>query len=238
MSEELTELSFMVRVQRLLGLDERPEARPSALRAFWDRHPWALLLLMAPLGAMGGFFSALYILKINEYPSVSYGLFVLPAVLAGWSASRPRHGAPAGMTTLLCGVLGHAVGSRFIEYAQNDLEYRGWLVIGLVVGALLGFWGQRLRSQQAMRRVMAAAMIIGLLLAPVHRWYEGTSYPMEFVDPRVYVFDLCVVALVIIACRGLAPRVFALVISAPLVVIFHALSLLSSIVLWRAGGGI
>lgn len=238
MSEEPSGPSLIVRVQRLLGLDERPEAQPSALRAFWGRHPWVLLLLMVPLGAIGGVFSALYILKINEYPSVSYGLFVLPAVLAGWSASRPGHAALAGMTTLLFGVLGHAVGSRFVEYAQNDLEYRGWLVIGLVAGALLGFWGQRLRSQQVMRRVMSAAMIIGLLLAPVYRWYEDTSYPMQFVDPRVYVFDACVVALVLIACRGLIPRVFAVVISAPFVVIFHALSLLSSIVLWRAGGGI
>lgn len=224
-------------VERFLGLDERPEPRPSALRAFWDRHPWALLLVMAPLGATGGVLSALYVLKLNEYPSVSYGLFVLPAALAGWSASRPGHASLVGMTTLLCGVLGHAVGSRFIEYAQNDLEYRGWVVIGLAFGTLLGIWGHHLRSQRTMRRVMAAAVTIGLVLAPVHNWYQESSYPMQFVDPRLYVFEACVAALVLLACRGLAPRVFALVISAPSTVLFSTLSLFASPVLWFAGGG-
>ena len=238
MVEGSPDASQTARAMRLLGLEERPEPRPSALRAFWDRHPWALLLLMAPLGTAGGVLSALYILKMNEYPSVSYGLFVLPAVLASWSASRPGHASLAGMTTLLSGVLGHALGSQVIEYALNDLEYRGWVVIGLAFGALLGFWGHRLSSQRTMRRVMAAATTIGLVLAPVCLWHQDMRHPMQYVDPRVYVFDGGVAALVLLACRGLAPRVCALVVSVPFAVVFAVLSVFSSFVLWRAGGGI
>ncbi|MFE1167733.1 DUF6518 family protein [Nocardiopsis sp. NPDC058789] len=61
------------------------------------------------------------------------------------------------------------------EYAQNDLEYCGWLVIGLVFGALLGHFGFRLRSERTMRRVMGAAVIVGLLLAPVYVWQDSPT---------------------------------------------------------------
>lgn len=88
-----------------------------------------------------------------------------------------------------------------------------------------------------MRRVMAAAVIIGLLLAPLYVWQDSPTYPLRSVDPRLYLFDLCGAVLVLLACRGLAPKVFALVVSAPFAVILGVLSVFSSIFLWASGGG-
>ncbi|MDT0328150.1 DUF6518 family protein [Nocardiopsis lambiniae] len=220
------------------GLGESPQPPPSALRGFRHRHPWPLPLAAAVLGAMCGALSALYVFKPDEYPAASYGLFVVPAVLAGWAASRPGPASLAGMTALLGGVLGHFVGVRFIEYAQNDLEYRAWVVIALAFGALLGFMGHRLREGEPLRRATAASLVIGLLLAPVHLRYSVGTHATEHADPRIYVLDLCAAALVLLACRGLAHRALALAIAVPFTLLFSTLSVFSSVLLWRAGGGI
>ncbi|MFL1378792.1 MULTISPECIES: DUF6518 family protein [unclassified Nocardiopsis] len=217
------------------GPDDSP--RPPAPHVFWDRHPWAPPLAAVVLGAVCGALSALYVVKFNEYPAASYGLFVVPAVLAGWSAPRPGPAALAGVTALLGGVLGHFVGVRFIDYAQNDLEYRAWVVIALAFGALLGLMGHRLRDGKPLRRATAAALVIGLLLAPVHLWYSAGTHPTEHADPRAYVLDACAAALVLLACRGLAPRVLALVIAVPFTILFGTLSVFAPVLLWRAGGG-
>ncbi|WP_306368070.1 DUF6518 family protein [Nocardiopsis sp. CC223A] len=205
---------------------------------FWDQHPWTLPLAAAVLGAMCGALSALCVFKPDEYPAASYGLFVVPAVLAGWAAPRSGSASLAGMAALLGGTLGHFIGVRFVEYAQNDLEYRAWVLIALAFGALLGFMGHRLRDGKPLRRATAAALTIGLLIAPVHLWYSVGTHATEHTDPRIYVLDVCAAALVLLACRGLAPRILALVIAVPFTLLFSTLSVFSSVLLWRAGGGI
>ncbi len=222
----------------MVGLDESPRPLPSALRMFWHQHPWVLPLAAAMLGATCGAFSALYVFKPDEYPAVSYGLFVMPAVLAGWAAPRPGSASAAGVIAMLGGTLGHFVGVRFIEYAQNDLEYRAWIVIALAFGALVGLMGHRIRDGEPLRRATAAALAIGLLMAPVHLWYSVGTYATEHADPRLYALDLCAATLVLLACRGLVPRVLALMIAVPFAPLFSTLSVFSSALLWWAGGGI
>src|SRR5699024_3890277 len=121
--------------RRALWVDDRPRSERGKLRVLRDRHLW-LFFLSALLLALGcGLVAEFYVFKWDSHPAVSFCLFLMPSVLLGWVAVRPGRGALVGLVALLAVTLGHFVGAQFTEYDQNNLEYRGWVFIAVVVGS-------------------------------------------------------------------------------------------------------
>ena len=147
-------------------------------------------------------------------------------------------GALVGLVALLAVTLGHFVGAQFTEYDQNNLEYRGWVFIAVVVGSFLGFLGHKIRSSRMITRALAASTPATLLCLPLYFWHEDVSYFADYFDPRMAAVDVLSAFLLLLMCRGIVARVVA-VLCAP--VLFYPLGLslvITSPLLWYSGGGI
>ena len=229
---------FFVWFRRAFWVDDRPRSEPGKVRVFLDRYLWLFFLLALLLGFGCGLVAEFYIFQWDSHPAVSFWLFLMPSVLLGWVALRPGRGALVGLVALLAVTLGHFVGAQFTEYDQNNLEYRGWVFIAVVVGYFLGFLGHKIRSSRMITRALAASTPATLLCIPLYLWYEGVHYFFDYFDPRMAVFDVGSALLLLLLCRGVVARAVAILC---IPVLFYPLGLslvITSPLLWYSGGGI
>ena len=229
---------FFVWFRRAFWVDDRPRPEPGKVRVFLDRHLWLFLILATLIGFGCGVAAEFLIFQWNSHPPVSFGLFLMPPVLLGWLTLRPGKGALVGLVTLLVVMLGHFVGAQFTEYDQNNLEYRGWTFIAIFMGLLLGFLGHKIRSPRMITRALATSTPATLLCIPLYFWYEDVHYFSDYFDPRMAVFDVTFVLLLLFLCRGGIARIAALLFAPAL---FYPLGLslvITSPLLWYSGGGI
>ena len=238
MSENTGLSPFFVWFRRAFWVDDRPRPEPGKVRVFLDRYLWLFFFLALLLGVGCGLVAEFYVFKWDSHPAVSFWLFLVPSVLLGWVALRPGRGALVGLVALLAVTLGHFVGAQFTEYDQNNLEYRGWVFIAVVVGSFLGFLGHKIRSSRMITRALAASTPATLLCLPLYFWHEDVSYFADYFDPRMAAVDVLSAFLLLLMCRGIVARVVA-VLCAP--VLFYPLGLslvITSPLLWYSGGGI
>ena len=238
MSENTGLSPFFVWFRRAFWVDDRPRPEPGKVRVFLDRYLWLFFFLALLLGFGCGLVAEFYVFKWDSHPAVSFWLFLMPSVLLGWVALRPGRGALVGLVALLAVTLGHFEGAQFTEYDQNNLEYRGWVFIAVVVGSFLGFLGHKIRSSRMITRALAASTPATLLCLPLYFWHEDVSYFADYFDPRMAAVDVFSAFLLLLMCRGIVARVVA-VLCAP--VLFYPLGLslvITSPLLWYSGGGI
>lgn len=229
---------WLVRLRRSFWVDDRPMSDPSKVRAFLGRYFWLFLVLASLVGLGCGLAAEFQIFKRNEHPAVSFGLFVVAPALFGWLALRPSRGAVVGLLAMLAVTLGHFAGAQFTEYDQNNLEYRGWLFIAVILGPLLGFAGHKIRSRRMVTRSLATSVPITLICIPLYLWHAGTSYFLDYFDPSSAVFDVASALLFLLLCRGIVARVFVLPFSLAISYPFLLGVLISFPFLWYSGGGI
>ncbi|NYH50428.1 hypothetical protein HNR06_000017 [Nocardiopsis arvandica] len=154
-------------------------------------------------------------------------------------ALRPRQAAVIGLVTLVAAVGGHFLGAQFNGYEQNDLEYRAWVTIGVLLGPLLGYLGHTLRSRRLIARAVCAGLLIGWIYVPFYLGFSLESeYYVENTNTVTRLFDLSMIMLVLSVCRGLVARITALVCAALFLWPLTTMSVLNSVLLWRAGGGL
>ncbi|HIY41206.1 MAG TPA: hypothetical protein H9836_08775 [Candidatus Nocardiopsis merdipullorum] len=238
MSENTGLSPFFVWFRRAFWVDDRPRPEPGKVRVFLDRYLWLFFLLALLLGFGCGLVAEFYIFQWDSHPAVSFWLFLMPSVLLGWVALRPGRGALVGLVALLAVTLGHFVGAQFTEYDQNNLEYRGWVFIAVVVGSFLGFLGHKIRSSRMITRALAASTPATLLCIPIYAWYTNVAYFADYFDPRMAAVDVGSALLLLLLCRGVVARAVAILC---IPVLFYPLGLslvITSPLLWYSGGGI
>ncbi|WP_150252473.1 DUF6518 family protein [Nocardiopsis deserti] len=142
----------------------------------------------------------------------SVGLYVVPPVLLGWSALRSWAAAAAGSAAYLSAVLGHLATTHLAADDHNVQEYGVWVPVGLIMGAVLGSLGSRVRSHVTGVRAFAAGFPLALMA--VFLWMSVRAHVGaggEDVHLGVLILEGALVLLVLALCRGWAARGAALV---------------------------
>ncbi|WP_159942084.1 DUF6518 family protein [Nocardiopsis sp. FR6] len=218
---------------------EGPNTPVSRPRAFLNEHMGLFFLLAVVVGGAAGLLSGTFVLKWDEWNSPSFGPFIAPAVLLGWLTARPRWAAVIGLTTLVASVAGHFLGTQLAGHEQNVLEYRAWAVVGLCLGPLLGYLGHTLRSRRLLARAACAGLVSAWLCVPLYLGFvTGSEYYVEYSGVVTRSFDLSMAVLVLVLCRGFSARLMALVCAALFLWPLTVVSVLNSVFLWRASGGL
>lgn len=201
--------------------DTRPDTPLGAARVLLDRRRWLLLGLAVGTGLASGVLAAL-VNGLNPedigFLELSVGPHVVPPVLLGWTAVRPWLAALSGSLTCLAAVLGHLAAAN----DPNVPEYRVWVVVGLLLGALLGFLGSRLRSPSAPVRALAAGVPLGLVATFLWDAVQASESAGRIaVHPLSGLLDVSLAVLVLVLCRGWASRGVALLCAVTLVPIVN-----------------
>ncbi|OLT30768.1 hypothetical protein BJF83_24450 [Nocardiopsis sp. CNR-923] len=217
--------------------EESLDAPVSGVRAYLGSRLLLLCVLAAFTGLTAGLASGLFVFKWNEWNSPSFGAFIAPSALLGWLALRPRHAAVVGAAALAAAATGHFVGAQFTEYDQNNLEYRAWAVISVVLGLLLGWLGHTIRSRRLIARACAAGVLVAWICVPFYLGLD-TEYYVENTNLLTRFLDLSAAVVLLSLCRGVAARIAALVCAALFLWPLNIVSVLNSMLLWRAGGGL
>lgn len=240
MSEPTSPSPHLVRIRRTLGLDERSEPRPSVLRTFLDRRQWLFLTLSLGTGSGCGALAA-FVNGLNSedfgFLELSVGLYVVPPVVLGWLAVRPWLAAVSGSVAYLAAVLGHLATTLLTMDDHNVLEYRAWVFVGLSMGSLLGFLGNRLRSRSTSVRVSAAGLPLGLMAAFLWTWAQEPSEAGGIaVHPVPALLEGALALLLLVLCRGWIARGTALLCTVALVLpLLFGVAVLFMLV-WIASG--
>ncbi|WP_431870314.1 DUF6518 family protein [Nocardiopsis eucommiae] len=197
------------------GREAPPEEWPGI------RHRWLLLTLALGAGFVCGSLAA-FVNGLHPedggFLELSVGLYVVPPVLLGLLAARPGLATVTGLSVYLAAVLGHLMVSVTLVDDVNVLEYRAWVLVGLVVGPLLGFFGDRLRSGSTFARGFAGGLPLGLVAV-----FACLSFQVSSVSGRVGVHPVPVLVealltlLLLALCRGWKTRGTAVLCAAALV---------------------
>lgn len=222
------------------GNGTSPEESPFAIRNFLDRY-LGLLLAMSLGAGFGCGALAVFVDGLNSeglpFLEWSVGLYVVPPVLLGRVAVRAWPATMAGSVTYLATVLGHLVITHLTVDDHNAQEYWAWLFVGLVAGAVLGFFGHRIRSHSTGARAFAAGFPLGLiavfLVMSVQAQVETGG---RAVHMGVLLVEGAWALLILALCRGWAARGAALACAIALVVPFIFVLIGVFMLVWFASG--
>ena len=211
------------RNNRATESDGPPPASPSLLRSFLDQH-LVLFLALAVGAGFGCGALAVFVdgLSADGIPFLewSVGLYVVPPVVLGWTAIRSWAATIAGSAAYLSAVLGNLTTTHLAADSYNMLEYGVWALVGLIMGSILGFPGNRIRAHATGVRAFAAGFPLGIMA--LFLWMSVRLHMRtggEAVHLGSLILEGILTLLILALCRGWAARgaalVWALVLSVP-----------------------
>jgi len=224
----------------ILGEDRFPECTGATAQGFLNRHLELFLTLCLAVGLVCGALAVLVNSFNSEEPPFlgwSIGLYVIPPALLGWLAVRPWSATVGGSVSYLAAVLGDLAVTTSTANDPNVLEYTAWFFVGLTLGALLGFLGNRIRSHAAGTRAFATGFPLGLMALFLWMSIRAQAETGDrIVHPAVYLLEGSLALVILMVCRGWAARGAALLCAVALVIPFVFALIPLFLLVWYASG--
>lgn len=227
-------------IDRTSVSEGREELSPEGPRAFLNRRPWLFLTLSLATGFGCGALAA-FVNRFNPeeigFLELSVGLYVVPPVILGRLAVRPRPAAVSGSVAYLAAILGHLTTSLPVMDDHDWSEYRAWVFVGLMMGALLGYLGNKFRSRSTSVRVFAAGFPLGLMATFLWIWARTLSESERVVvHPLSALLEGALALLLLVLCRGWTARGVALLCAVALVLPLSLCVAALFMLVWVASG--